>query len=67
MAAFVRDACDGPVPRSKKALSADEVLKKLTEVIEHLQYVVTEGCFEELRDMVGGWNDDGQVGGWVVG
>ena len=59
MAEFVRDACDGPVSRGKKAVTADAVLKRLPEVIEHLQYVVTEGCFEELRDMVGGCADGG--------
>lgn len=52
VAVFVREVCQPASSRSKKAASAESTLKKLTEVIEHLQYVVTEGCFDELRDMV---------------
>lgn len=52
MADFVREVWETPASRSKKGPSAEAILKRLTEVIEHLQYVVTEGCFDELREMV---------------
>ncbi|CBJ25693.1 conserved unknown protein [Ectocarpus siliculosus] len=52
VADFVREICDSPASRSKKTVPAEAVLKRLTDVIEHLQYVVTEGCFNELREMV---------------
>lgn len=53
VAGFVREVCEPASSRSKKAAPAEATLKRLTEVIEHLQYVVTEGCFDELREMVG--------------
>ncbi|CAM9306125.1 unnamed protein product [Hapterophycus canaliculatus] len=52
VADFVREVCDSPTSRGKKGVSAESILKRLTDVIEHLQYVVTEGCFNELREMV---------------
>eukprot|EP00903_Cladosiphon_okamuranus_P005644 g5610.t1 len=52
VAEFVREVCEPVSSQSKKAASAETTLKRLTEVIEHLQYVVTEGCFDELREMV---------------
>lgn len=70
VAEFVRDAFDANVSRGKKPVSAEAVLKRLPEVIEHLQYVVTEGCFEELRDMVSEWVGSGGERprwGWGVG
>lgn len=52
MVEFVREVTEAPLPPSKKAMSAETILKKITEVIERLQYVVMEGCFDELREMV---------------
>ena len=52
VADFIREICDSPTSRSKKTVPAEAILKRLTDVIEHLQYVVTEGCFNELREMV---------------
>lgn len=53
VAELVKDIVDGPASaRSKKAAPAEATLKRLTEVMERLQYVVTEGCFDELREMV---------------
>lgn len=52
VADFVREVCEPASSRSKKAAPVEATLKRLTEVIEHLQYVVTEGCFDELREMV---------------
>lgn len=52
MAEFEKEIMDAPVAPSKKAVSAEAILKKTTEIIERLQYVVTEGCFDELREMV---------------
>lgn len=52
VADFVREVCEPEPSRSKKAAPAEATLKRLTEMIEHLQYVVTEGCFNELREMV---------------
>lgn len=52
VADFVREVCEPASSRSKKAVPAEATLKRLTELIEHLQYVVTEGCFDELREMV---------------
>lgn len=43
---------DGPVAQSTKAISAETVLKKLTDIMERLHYVVMEGCFDELRELV---------------
>ncbi len=52
VADFVREVCEPETSRSKKAVPAEATLKRLTEMIEHLQYVITEGCFDELREMV---------------
>lgn len=53
VSSFVREVLSASAPsRGKKAMPVEAILKKLTEVIEHLQYVVTEGCFNELREMV---------------
>lgn len=53
VADFIREVCEPASSRSKKKVVPAEVtLKRLTEVIEHLQYVITEGCFDELREMV---------------
>lgn len=52
MADFVREVCEPAPSRSKKVVPPEATLVRLTEVVEHLQYVVTEGCFDELREMV---------------
>lgn len=49
---FVRNITDAPAAPSKKAIAAETILKKLTNIIERLQYVVMEGCYDELREMV---------------
>lgn len=60
VANFVREVLGEPSPRNssnssssnKRKSSPNEILESLTEIIERLQYVITEGCFDDLREMV---------------